>query len=113
MLMLILALGCAGEDDECTAGPPSFYVEPLNESGAFITDIEVDWAQAAAEEVNKVPCTLGDEFWECGQGQPFAYSVFLGGPGWQKQLERIDVAVAADPCEPSDRDVLTVTMAAE
>lgn len=112
MLMLIMALGCAGDDGACQAGPPSFYVETLNESGAFVSDIEVDWARAAAEDTNKVPCTLGDEFWECGQGQPDAYTVYLGGPGWNRVVERIDVAVPADPCEP-ERDVLTVTMLPE
>lgn len=112
MLMLIMALACASDDGECQAGPPSFYVETLNESGAFVTDIEVDWARAAAEDTNRVPCTLGDEFWECGQGQPDAYTVYLGGPGWNRQVERIDVVKPADPCEP-ERDVLTVTMLAE
>ncbi len=112
MLMLILALGCAGENGECQAEPPSFFVETLNESGAFISDIEVDWGRAANEEVNRNPCTLGEEYWECGEGQPITYNVYLGGPGWKKQIERIDVPVPADPCE-VERDVLTVTMVAE
>lgn len=112
MLILFLALGCAGGSDACQAGPPSFFVEPLTESGAFITEIEVDWGRAAAEETNRVACTLGDEYWECGQGQPDAYTVYLGGPGWNRRVERIDVAQPEDPCLP-ERDVLSVTMLPE
>lgn len=112
MLMLILALGCAGDDGACQAGAPSFYVEPLTESGAFITEIEVDWGRSANEDTNKVPCTLGEEYWECAEGQPGAYTVYLGGPGWNRTVERLDVATPEDPCAP-ERDVLSVTMLPE
>ena len=112
MLMLMLALGCVGAEEGCQAGPPSFFVEPLNESGAFLTEIEVEWGQSAAEDTSKVPCTLGEEYWECGQGQPYTYTVYLGGPGWNRQVERIDVEFPVDACDP-DRTVLTTTMLPE
>lgn len=113
MLVVLLALvGCAGGD--CDQGAPSFYVNVVNENDVFIEDIDIEWARTPENEgdqVNRTPCVLA-EFWECADGAPGTYDVFVGGPGWMRQRKHIDVPVPPDACYP-DRPTLDVKVVPE
>ncbi|MED5374036.1 MAG: hypothetical protein VX899_23665 [Myxococcota bacterium] len=111
MLLFVLALACA-EVGDCDAGAPSFYIEPVTESGAFIEEIEIESSPAELDPPVTTACVLGEEYWECGSGQPGAYKVFLGGPGWNRTVETVEVAAPEDACFP-EREVTRVKMLPE